>query len=56
MTFEQTDLMPAHELAVKNTIRHPNESDEYRRARQQLLTEEIERARTSRRAAPRPDR
>jgi predicted dithiol-disulfide oxidoreductase (DUF899 family) len=51
MTSEQTDLIPAHELAVKNTIRHPNESDEYRRARQQLLTEEIELRRNQERVA-----
>ena len=30
------------ELAEKNPIRHPNESDAYRRARQELLVEEIE--------------
>jgi predicted dithiol-disulfide oxidoreductase (DUF899 family) len=42
MTSQQTDLTPAPDLAAKNTIRHPNESDEYRRARQQLLIEEIE--------------
>jgi predicted dithiol-disulfide oxidoreductase (DUF899 family) len=35
-------LTPAADLAAKNPIRHPNESDEYRRARQQLLVEEIE--------------
>src|SRR4051794_26976565 len=35
-------LTPAAELAATNTIRHPNESDEYRRARQELLVEEIE--------------
>jgi predicted dithiol-disulfide oxidoreductase (DUF899 family) len=42
MTPEQTELTPAPELAAKNPLRHPNESDEYRRARQQLLIEEIE--------------
>ena len=42
MTAERTDLTPATDLAAKNTTRHPNESDEYRRARQQLLIEEIE--------------
>jgi predicted dithiol-disulfide oxidoreductase (DUF899 family) len=35
-------LTPADELAAKNPTRHPNESDEYRRARQVLLIEEIE--------------
>jgi predicted dithiol-disulfide oxidoreductase (DUF899 family) len=42
MTTERTELIPAADLAAKNPIRHPNESDEYRRARQQLLVEEIE--------------
>jgi predicted dithiol-disulfide oxidoreductase (DUF899 family) len=36
------DLTPATELAAKNRTHHPNESDEYRRARQELLAEEIE--------------
>ena len=35
-------LAPASELAKKNGVRFPNESDEYRRARDALLTEEIE--------------
>jgi predicted dithiol-disulfide oxidoreductase (DUF899 family) len=35
-------LIPAPELASKNRFRFPNESTEYRRARQALLTEEIE--------------
>lgn len=35
-------LTSAAELAAKNPIRHPNESDEYRLARQELLVEEIE--------------
>ena len=35
------DLTPANELAAKNHTRHPNESDEYRQARQELLAEEI---------------
>ncbi len=35
-------LTPATEVAATNSRRHPNESAEYRRARQQLLTEEIE--------------
>ncbi len=35
-------LKPAAELAGTNTTRHPNESAEYRSARQALLVEEIE--------------
>ncbi len=35
-------LMPASELAKMNGVRFPNESDEYRRARNALLAEEIE--------------
>ena len=35
------DLTPANELAATNRTRHPNESDEYRQARQELLAEEI---------------
>lgn len=35
-------LIPATELARKNRMRFPNESAEYRRARQALLAEEIE--------------
>ena len=35
-------LKPAAELAHANTARIPNESPEYRRARERLLTEEIE--------------
>jgi predicted dithiol-disulfide oxidoreductase (DUF899 family) len=37
-----TALTPAAELAGKNKIRYPNESPEYRRARNALLVEEIE--------------
>ncbi len=37
-----TPLTPAAELAKKNTMRYPNESAEYRQARQALLVEEIE--------------
>jgi len=44
-------LTPAAELAAKSTIRHPNESDEYRRARQELLVEEIELRRHAERVA-----
>ncbi len=35
-------LAPAKELAAKNGARFPNESDEYRQARNALLAEEIE--------------
>jgi predicted dithiol-disulfide oxidoreductase (DUF899 family) len=35
-------LTPATELATKSKMRFPNESEEYRRARQGLLAEEIE--------------
>ncbi|HJP97730.1 MAG TPA: DUF899 family protein [Rhodanobacteraceae bacterium] len=35
-------LVPATELAARNTTRVPNETVEYRRARQALLAEEIE--------------
>lgn len=35
-------LVPAVELARRNGIRFPNESDDYRRARDALLAEEIE--------------
>jgi predicted dithiol-disulfide oxidoreductase (DUF899 family) len=35
-------LKPASELAKKNGVRFPNESPEYRRARDSLLAEEIE--------------
>jgi predicted dithiol-disulfide oxidoreductase (DUF899 family) len=37
-----TVLTPAAELASRNAMRFPNESPEYRRARQALLAEEIE--------------
>src|SRR5579885_403847 len=37
-----TSLVPAAELAARNPVRFPNESEEYRRARQALLVEEIE--------------
>jgi len=39
---KQQQLQPASELAKKNGARFPNESDEYRRARDALLVEEIE--------------
>ena len=35
-------LVPVHELAARNKVRFPNESAEYRRARQELLAEELE--------------
>ena len=37
-----SDLKPARELARGTSVRFPNESPEYRRAREQLLAEEIE--------------
>ena len=37
-----TGLVPASELARSSDVRFPNESDEYRRAREALLAEEIE--------------
>ncbi|HZX56576.1 MAG TPA: DUF899 family protein [Ilumatobacteraceae bacterium] len=58
MTSDTTELTPAADLAAKNSTRHPNESDEYRRARQELLVEEInirrqfERVAEMRRALP----
>src|SRR5688572_2114761 len=39
---DQPTLTPAAELAAKNTYRMPNESADYRRARNALLAEEIE--------------
>jgi predicted dithiol-disulfide oxidoreductase (DUF899 family) len=36
------NLVPAVELARRNRLRFPNESDDYRRARSNLLAEEIE--------------
>ena len=39
---DAADLVPASELAKRNDVRFPNESDEYRRARDALLAEEIE--------------
>lgn len=38
----QATLIPARELAKKNGVRFPNESPDYRRARDALLAEEIE--------------
>jgi len=38
----ETTLTPAKELAGRNEVRYPNETSEYRRAREALLAEEIE--------------
>jgi predicted dithiol-disulfide oxidoreductase (DUF899 family) len=46
-----SELTPATELAALNPIRRPNESDEYRQARQALLVEEIELRRHAERVA-----
>ena len=46
-----TALTPAADLASSNSIRHPNESEEYRLARQELLVEEIELRRHAERVA-----
>ena len=51
MTSDRAELIPASELAAKNPIHHPNESGEYRRARQDLLVEEIELRRRMERVA-----
>src|SRR5882757_11468065 len=40
--MNSSTLKPAAELASTNTARRPNESVDYRRARQALLVEEIE--------------
>jgi predicted dithiol-disulfide oxidoreductase (DUF899 family) len=40
--MSHTPLVPATELARRNPMRFPNESEAYRRARQALLAEEIE--------------
>ncbi|MEP1125346.1 MAG: DUF899 family protein [Ilumatobacter sp.] len=39
---DQRTLTPASELAAENPTTFPNESDDYRRARNELLAEEIE--------------
>ena len=44
-------LIPAHKLAATNQARHPNESAEYRAARNELLVEEIELRRNLERVA-----
>jgi predicted dithiol-disulfide oxidoreductase (DUF899 family) len=48
-----TALTPARAFASTNSTRHPNESEEYRRARQELLVEEIELRRHVERVAER---
>jgi predicted dithiol-disulfide oxidoreductase (DUF899 family) len=40
--MSNTPLIPATELARRSRFRYPNESAEYRRAREKLLAEEIE--------------
>jgi predicted dithiol-disulfide oxidoreductase (DUF899 family) len=42
MSSDKPTLKPATELAGASTVRHPNESADYRQARQALLAEEIE--------------
>ncbi len=51
MSATTGELTPADELASTNTTRHPNESAEYRRARRQLLVDEIELRRQMERVA-----
>jgi predicted dithiol-disulfide oxidoreductase (DUF899 family) len=51
METDMDALTPAADLAAKNPIRHPGESEEYRRARQELLVEEIELRRNAERVA-----
>ena len=46
-----SSLKPAAELARANSAHFPNESAEYRRAREQLLIEEIELRRHAERVA-----
>src|SRR5882757_5766993 len=46
-----TSLTPATELAAKNKARFPNETPEYRKARNALLAEEIELRRHNERVA-----
>ena len=41
-TIEARTLSPASQLAASNTVHFPNESAEYRTARNALLAEEIE--------------
>lgn len=40
--MDNQHLVPAAVLAAKNGVRFPNESEEYRSARDALLAEEIE--------------
>jgi predicted dithiol-disulfide oxidoreductase (DUF899 family) len=51
MTTDHSDLTPAAALAATNPIRHPNESAEFRQARQALLIEEIDLRRNMERVA-----
>jgi predicted dithiol-disulfide oxidoreductase (DUF899 family) len=53
MTIDDNELVSAEELAARNTVRHPNETDAYRRARQRLLVDEIELRRQAERVAAR---
>jgi predicted dithiol-disulfide oxidoreductase (DUF899 family) len=50
-TISDTELVPAAELAARNETRFPNESADYRRARNALLAEEIELRRHAERVA-----
>ena len=49
---DNTILIPAAELAAKNKAHFPNESPEYRQARNALLAEEIELRRATSSASP----
>ena len=51
MTSDRPALIPAKDLVATSTAHHPNESDEYRRARTALLVEEIELRRHAERVA-----
>jgi len=50
-TISDTELVPAADLAARNAARFPNESADYRRARNALLVEEIELRRHAERVA-----
>jgi predicted dithiol-disulfide oxidoreductase (DUF899 family) len=51
MEMRMAALTPVADLVASNPVRHPNESEEYRRARQKLLVEEIELRRHAERVA-----
>ena len=51
MEIRMAALTPVADLVETNPVRHPNESEEYRRARQELLVEEIELRRHAERVA-----